>query len=163
MPGSKKPRKSYRKRAVNAVAHLLAMNSVTVLTEDEREQCCSAVEHALDCFETGNEPAFQWAVMADALNVAEALSDLGICSDEESKSTILQGQQTLASLYGNWSPTPGDSYDLTRAIQMHRIQLSLCDYSEYCRAIELVTRKINGVMAGNVPTGAVVYESTIRP
>ena len=163
MPSSRKPRKAYRPRIINAVAHVAAMNAVTVLTDDEREQACRSVEHALDCFETGIEPEFQWAVMADALNVAEALSEIGICSDTESRQTIMHGQHALASLHGIWSTTPGDSHDLARAIEMHRIQLGLCDYSEYRRAIDLVTRRVRGVLDGNAPEGAIIYESTIKP
>lgn len=163
MPGNKKPRKAYRPQQVNRAAHLQAMDAVTLLTPDEREKCASAPEEALNSFEFGIDPAFHWAVMADALNVAEALSDLGICSDPASKRTILQGQEVLASIYGHWSTTPGDSHDMAQAIEMHRIQLSLCDYSEYRKAIDLVTRKTRGAREGNAPAGSIVFDSTISP
>lgn len=163
MPKSAKPRKAYRPRLTFSNAHQLSIEAVTVLNDSEVEQAASAPEAALDAFHLGIEPAFQWAVMADALNVAEALCDRGICSDDESRNIVLRGQEALAQVYGNWSPTPGETYDLEQAVARHRLQLTFCDYSEYRKAMADVTRKCAGAKAGNAPAGAIVYDSTIQP
>jgi len=170
MAGNRKPRKAYRPKPANAAAHAQAMNAVTLLTAEERETCASAPELALQFFVDGLEPAFNWAVMADALNVAEALSDVGICSDLASRETIADGQKTLAVLHGlirlaghDWNRlvklTPQVIASLRGAIEMHRIQLSLCDYSEYRRAVDSVLRKMAGARAGNVAPGTKILEA----
>lgn len=169
MPKSNKPRKRYRPHLVNGVAHLRAMNAVTKLSATEVEQGATAVEAALHAFIDGNDPAFQWAVMADALNVAEQLSNEGICSDLASRDMIAQGQKTLASLHGairlaghDWGLVnlkPEQIASLTDAIEMHRIQLTLCDYSEYRRAIETVIRRMKAARAGSVAAGTTILEA----
>lgn len=169
MAGNRKPRKRYKARPVYANAGELAMNSVTVLSKAEREQGARAPEQALQAFIAGENPAFQWQVMVEALSLSEALSDVGICSDLASRDTIANGQKTLASLHGairlaghDWGLVnlkPEQINSLAGAIEMHRIQLSLCDYSEYRRAVDAVLRKMAGARAGNVAPGTTILEA----
>lgn len=164
MPSNKKPRKAYRPKVVYANASHRAMNAVTLLTPEEREHCCAAPEHAQLEFEAGRDQADHWATMADALNVAEALSEIGICSDLASRDLILAGQKTLADLHSKipCTLTPCDTLALSDAIEMHRIQLSLCDYSEYRRAIEVVKRKTRGALSGSSGPGVTLIGGLVE-
>lgn len=165
MAGNKRPRKAYRARPVNAAAHLRAMNAVTTLSPEEIEQGAAAVEKALQSFIDGVEPAFHWAVMVDALSVAEQLSNEGICSDQASREKIARGQKMLERLHSLLSLGGGTRMpefirsQLADAIEMHRIQLTLCDYSEYRRAIETVIRRMKAARAGSVAKGTTILEA----
>jgi len=168
MAGNRKPRKRYKARGANCVAHALAMNAVTRLTAEELEKCAGAPERSLKAFIAGDDPPLHWSVMVDALAVAEALSDIGICSDAESRLKIKCGQQALAGLHA-WVVDEGFKPAevmpvavrgvLDDAVEIHRIQLSLCDYSEYRRAIERVMRVAAGAIAGNVSPGTTILEA----
>jgi len=165
MPKPKKPRKRYKARPVYANASELAMNSVTKLSADEVEQGAAAAEHSFDQFADGVEPAFHWAVMAEAMNVAEQLAAERICSDEASRQTIADAQKALARLHqqhkvlGSWAMWDDDRKALAAGIDLHRLQLTLCDYAEYRRAIETVIRRMKAARAGNVSKGTTILEA----
>lgn len=160
-----KPRKRRQERQTLANAHAIAMNAVTRLTPAEVEQGAGAAERAFDALEIGDDPAFQWAVMADTFNVAEALADERICSDVASREAIAAARLALARLHrqqrvlGSWALWPEDREALRAGIELHRLQLSVCDYAEYRRAIEGVIRRMRGARAGNVAPGTTILEA----
>lgn len=162
MPASKKPRKRRQERQTLANAHAIAMNAVTRLTPAEVEQGAGAAEKAFDALEIGDDPAFQWAVLADTFNVAEALADERICSDVASREAIAAARLALARLHrqhqvlGSWVLWPEDHAALLAGVELHRLQLSVCDYAEYRRAIDSVIRRMKGARAGNVAPGTQV-------
>lgn len=165
MPKTKKPRKAYRPRTPAANAHLLAMNAVTKLSAEEVEQGAAAAENSFDQFADGVEPAFHWAVMADAMNVAKQLAAERICSDVASRQTIADAQKALARLrqqhkvLGSWAMWDEDRKALAAGVELHRLQLTLCDYAEYRRAIETVIRRMKAARAGNVSNGTTILEA----
>lgn len=166
MSRCKPPRKKYRPRPVLANANARAMNAVTKLTAEEIEQACGALESAFTLFGLEKrDQAQQWAIMADAMNVAEALADERICSDVASRETIAQAQTALARLHrqqqvlGSWAMWDDDRKALLAGIELHRIQLSACDYAEYRRAIDGVIRRMRGARAGNVVPGTTILEA----
>lgn len=162
MPASKKPRKAYRPRPVLANAAARAMNAVTRLTDDEIEQAqgplVAAFAKLVNC--VGN--ADDWAIVVDAMNVAEALAAERICSDEASRQTIIEAQRALARLHrqhqvlGSWVLWPEDHAALLAGVDLHRLQLSVCDYAEYRLAIDSVIRRMKGARAGNVAPGTTI-------
>lgn len=164
MAGNRKTRrKAYRPKPILANATARAMNAVTRLTAEEIEQACGALEDAFTLFGLEKrDQAEQWAIMADAMNVAEALADERICSDEASRQTIADAQQALARLHrqqqvlGSWAMWDDDRRALLAGIELHRLQLGLCDYAEYRRAIDGVIRRMKGARAGNVGKGVQV-------
>lgn len=164
MPKSNKPRKRYRPHLVNGAAHLRAMDAVTKLTDDEIEQGASAAEAAFDALDIGIEPPFHWAVIVDAMNVAEQLAEERICSDEASRQTIDDAQKALARLHrqnqvlGSWALWDDDRKALAAGLELHRLQLSLCAYSEYRRAIDTVVRRMKAARGGNAGHGTTILE-----
>jgi len=166
MPKTKKTRKAYRPRTPAANAHLLAMSAVTKLSAEEVEQGAAAAEASLDAFDSAQgDPAFHLAVLADAMNVAEQLAAERICSDEASRQTISDAQKALARLHqqhkvlGSWAMWDEDRNALAAGIELHRLQLTLCDYAEYRRAIETVIRRMKAARAGNVSNGTTILEA----
>lgn len=165
MPASKRPRKAYRPRPVLANAATRAMNTCTRLTADEVAQAQDPLDEAFDSLDAGTGSAEQWAIVVDAMNVAEALAAERICSDEASRQTIAAAQQALARLHrqhqvlGSWVLWPEDRVALADGVELHRLQLSLCAYSEYRRAIDGVIRRMRGARAGNVAPGTTILEA----
>lgn len=163
MPASKKPRKAYRPRPAMANAHARAMNAVTRLTGDEIEQAQAPLEAAMTALcEGAGDMAQHWAVIVDAMNVAEALAAERICSDVASIATIAEAQKALARLHrqhhvlGSWLPWQEDVAAIAAGVELHGLQLTVCDYAEYRRAIDGVIRRMKGARAGNVGKGVQV-------
>lgn len=162
MARNKRPRKAYRPRTIDPSAHLSAISGSRKLTPDEVQQGVLAVDRAYAAFASGHECAFHWRALADALNVAEALADVGICSDPESREAILAAQRALERLQrqhraiGTWALWDDDERDLRAGLGRHKLQLTLCDYSEYRRAVTDAHRRLAGALAGNAPKDALV-------
>ena len=165
MPASKKPRKAYRPRPVLANAAARAMNAVTRLSADEIDQAQGPLEAAFAELVIGTGAADQWAIVVDAMNVAEALAAERICSDEASRQTIANAQRALARLHrqhqvlGSWVLWPEDRQALAAGVELHRLQLSVCDYAEYRRAIDGVIRRMKGARAGNASPGTTILSN----
>lgn len=160
MSASRKPRKKYRPKPVLVNAAARAMNAVTRLTASEIAQAQDPLDAAFDNFDA--DPVNHWAIMADAMNVAEALAAERICSDVASVETIAKAQTALARLHkqnavlGVWSMWDEDREALAAGIELHRLQLSICDYAEYRRAIDGVIRRMKGARAGNAAPGTTI-------
>lgn len=169
MPTSKKPRKRYRPSsqtlAQKAQAYKTAIEGVQKLTEEEKGAGIGVPESAFQAFADGKGDPEHYAVLADAFNVAESLCDVGICSDDYSRSTISEGEQALLRLHrqhevlGIWALWPADTCALSAALQTCRTQLEHCDYSEYCRAVERTKRRIRGALAGAMSPGVLMVNA----
>lgn len=118
-------------------------------------------------FAAGEHCATHWRSMADACNVAEALSALGICSDEPSRALIDDAQRVLAEVAeraqqrGTWTLYAAELALLGEALERHGIQLAHCSLSEYERAVEAVRRCHAQYAAGNAPPGARVVSGDL--
>lgn len=165
MAKNRRPRKQYRPRTVLANANARAMNAVTRLTAEEVEQAQAPLEAAFDQLAAGDGGAEQWAIVVDAMNVAEALAAERICSDEASRDTIAKAQQALARVHrqhevlGVWALWDEDQEALAAGIELHGLQLTACDYAEYRRAIDGVIRRMRGARAGNVSPGTTILSN----
>lgn len=162
MARSKPPRKRYRPGPVLVNANARAMNAVTKLTPDEIVQAQGPLDEALAILEAGDGQAEHWAIVVDAMNVSEALAVERICSDEASRQTITEAQRALSRLHkqhavlGSWVLWDEDREALHAGVELHRLQLSLCDYAEYRRAIDGVIRRMQAARAGSVAPGTTV-------
>lgn len=162
MSKSKKPRKAYRPRPVNAAATFTAIQGACKLDQAEVSKAVDGVAAALLNLQRGIEPDFQTRVLGDMLNVAEQLAELGICSDAESREVITQAQATIAGLceqhaaIGSWTLRAADLGRLREAIFRHRIQLEHCSLREYEAALDAVVRIVSQALAGNAARRVIV-------
>lgn len=139
-----------------------AMAGAAKLPAEDVARVRAGMLAALERFSTGDHCREHWASMADASNVAEELSRLGICSDEPSRALIEDAQRTLgevavrAQQRGSWTLYAPELVLLREALERHAIQLAQCSLSEYERAVDAVRRKHAQYAAGNAPSGAIV-------
>jgi hypothetical protein len=150
-----------------ANAPLLAIELASKLSTDEQAQFKGIVTTAFDALRTGVHAAEQWPVMADALNVAEQLALIGICSDAASRDRIDAAQRVLAQQHqrhaarGSWTLYPAEITTLDDAAWLARVQIEHCSKGEFERAVNTARNKVRQARAGNAPRGALVIEGAI--
>lgn len=153
MPASRKPRKRYRPRPVDADPVSLAMTSAATLSTNQQMTLLSAAEEAFGRFRAGRGGTAAWRDMADALNTAEALVDLGIGSDQAE--TFQAAQAALATvgsrhqLTGSWTLWASEVRVLDRALAVYALQLQVCSTREWRTAVQRVRDVVRGALAGN--------------
>lgn len=161
MSKSKKPRKAYRPRPVHLNNITRVLENVALLDRHEIAKATAGVDQAFDLFRQAVEPAHHWRVMADALNVAETMSDGGICSDAASLQLILDGQDVLARVAeqraacGSWALRAADMQTLRDALDRHHLQLTFISVSEYERAIASTRARVEAARNGQGSRGIV--------
>jgi hypothetical protein len=154
MSKSKKPRKAYRPRPVHLNSIQRAIENASKLDPADVAKAVAGVDEAFDRFRQAVDPVQAWRVMADALNMAETMSDLGICSDADSLQLILDGQAVLAraadqrAAIGTWALRAADMTTLREALDRHHLQLQFVSLSEYERAIELTRARVDAARRG---------------
>lgn len=80
MGQTKKPRKAYRPRVINRAAHIITVMGVAWLDDAEIAHRTRIVNAAVDaCCRGAGEPK-HWRAMFDAVNILDALGELGIAS-----------------------------------------------------------------------------------
>jgi hypothetical protein len=145
MSRSKPPRKQYRPRPVNLMAHTVGIGNAGLLRRNDQTELARIAHTSMQSLVKSEGTTQAWANAADALNCAEHLSRLGICSDDETKALIAAGQRALAELYeeyertGVMTCTPPQRAVLWGALVRHKIQLTLCSFGEFARARERVS------------------------
>jgi hypothetical protein len=115
-----RPRRTPRQpRPVHLNTIERAIEGARKLPEAAVEALKIALDSTLTEFGQGIDCAPRWCCMADAMNVAEALAQIGICSDDNSKAIIHGGHQVLADVQqrrtagGSWT-LRGNAKRLTR-------------------------------------------------
>lgn len=156
---SRRARNRFNRRVImNPVA--VAIGGVALLDEGDRAALQRIIDGALDALRVGPDHAGAWASLADALNVAEALSDVGICSDDGSVQAIGGAQAALAAVHGRyserktWAMRADEIKALECGTMIARIQLDHCSVREYMDSVERVKRRVSAALAGNAPRGA---------
>lgn len=164
-----KPRKRRQERATVTNAFAIAANAVRRLSAADVANAQAPMDEAFAAFDAGTgDMAEHWAIMAESMNMAEALAAERICSDLASRQTIAEAQGALARLHhqhrvlGAWVMWPEDREALAAGAELHRLQLSLCSYAELCRALDRVKARMQGARAGNVAPGTTVLEGPIH-
>ena len=159
MPRSHKPRKRYVPKRVDANAHGLALDRITVLDAEQRVKLNIAVIDALVAFRAGHGHRGHWLQLADALNVAEVVAETGIF-DGDQPDAYAAAQAALAEVSlryehgGSWTLRGTELTAIDQALQCHEIQLDHISQGELHDAIQTVKRRVAGALAGSPPAGA---------
>lgn len=160
---SRRARSRHDKRVIlNPIE--VACNGVQRLDPRDSAALQRIVADALDEFRRGIRCPEHWACLADSLNVAEALSQAGICSDAASVQRVTAAQQVLADVRmrhherGTWTLRGTELLALCDGLLMVRIQIDLCSVREYVDAVGLVKRRVAAALAGNAAAGTILVE-----
>lgn len=157
-----KPRKAYKPKAVSTNPLRAAINAKSVMTPDERNEVMGLARQSFVSLRQGKACRQDWCYLADAANVSEALSDIGICSDDASRSIAKDMQQALKSIAerinasGVWAARGPELVVIEAGLDRHEIQLTYCSIHELKRACEAVKSKISRARAGRIDTVTIV-------
>jgi hypothetical protein len=163
-----KPRKRYRPRPVDPLATWRAFQGTKVIDRTDAANQRRIVDHAIEQFAAGRDCAAHWMSMADVFNLAESLSEIGLCSDAESRERIAHAQRVLAEVHqrhqlrNSWTLHAAELAALREAAWLHHIQLTHATHSEFERAYKATEQRMQQARAGNAPSGAIVIEGQIR-
>lgn len=167
MPRSSRPRKAHRPQRVAANAMLIAVNGVQQLHRRDVQRQMALLRLALDEFRRGLQCSQHWRSLADAGNVTETLSAMGLCAGADADRVIRQAQQALHDValrhraLGTWALRHDELDALDWLLSLHARQLQECDYSEFSRAMDRTHTRVAQARAGNAPAGAVVVVGDI--
>lgn len=163
---SRRARQRFDRRVIlNPVA--VAIESASKLSQRDRTELQRIISDAWKAYKRGEHCATHWLTLADALNIAESLSTLGICSDDESRAKIDAGQRVLADAVvrhrerGTWALRASEQAAMVDALEIADIQLEHCSLGEFSRAKERTEVRVRQARAGNAPAGAIVIEGAI--
>lgn len=152
-------RKAYRgKKKVRLDTMRTAVNRCAALTVAERAIVLDQTGPAFDCMRAGKAKRQDWAYLADAANVGEALCDLGICSDKESRRLMMAMQLALKAIAervnarGIWTATGPELNAVREGLDRHEIQLTYCSLQELQQAIQAVERNVRAAREGRMTT-----------
>ncbi len=154
------PRKAYRPRPVDSNPVELAIANAATVPAHAKASLLDRMREAFAAFRSGRGTAAYWADLADAMNVAEALAELGIANDHEQ--TLQAAQRALAAVCQrqertrSWTLYPGEITALDDATWLHEVQLEHCSQRELRTAIETVQRRVRGALAGSARAGALI-------
>lgn len=152
---------------IYANAFARAIEGARTIPPEKVESAKRCMLHAFTAFGQGMACADHLATMADALNVAEALTELNICSDEGSRERIAAAQRVLADVAdrfaerASWTLYPTERQQLDDGLWTHGVQLGFCSISEYEAAVMRVQRRVAGALAGNAAAGTRVVHGAI--
>ncbi len=160
MARSKRPRRAYRPGAVHTNALDRTLNSVRKLSPSDVATQRHIIATALLEFRAGKHCQQHWCSLADAANMTETLSAMGICSGPNAELVITQAQAALAavadrhSTRGSWTLYPAEIDHLVWLTSLHGQQLQACDYGEFGRALDITKNRLSQARQGNAPAGA---------
>jgi hypothetical protein len=144
-----------------------AMAGAALLDEADRINLRRILSQAVDNLRTTKDALDGWRSIADAMNVAEALAYIGICSDGVSRFIIAEAQGVLGAIQarhkerGSWTLYAVELQTLANAVERHMLQLEFCSMREYQQAAERVRNKVRQALAGNAGPGVQVIEGQL--
>ena len=160
---SRRARNRPDKRRVAALNSIqIAIEGASLLAPTDRTALQDIIQRALFQFQCGTDCEAHWPSLADALNVAEALSHAGICSDSTSRGMLERAQASLAAVWqrhaggGSWTLRGSELQALGDGVLIARVQLDHCSVREYVDAVETTRRRMQAARSGNAPAGALV-------
>lgn len=139
-----------------------AITGARRLPDENVAEVCAAMDVALVQFGRGQDCPLHWRSMADAMNVAEQLAAVRICSDDTSAGMIQAAQAVLAAVQGrqattgSWTLRSEERKALDDGLWLHGVQLRNCSFREYETAVARCQAVVRGALAGNVGAGTVV-------
>jgi hypothetical protein len=143
------------------------MAGAALLDEADRINVRRILARALESMRTTQGALEGWRSIADAMNVAEALADIGICSDEASRFLIAEAQAVLSGVFqrhqarGSWTLYAPEIQALAEAVERHLLQLEFCSMREYQQAVRTVKNKVSQALAGNAGPGVHVIQGQL--
>lgn len=144
----------------------LAIYRACKLGAEQRVDLIAPARHALETLAQGRGNVAVWQQFADVLNLAEALCELQIANNLAS--AVHQAQAALAALIGRvkagrgWTLYGPEIAALREGAWLYGVQLGHCSAGEHLRAIEIVTNRIRGVLAGNASPRASVHQAPVE-
>lgn len=147
---------------MNAVQR--AIEAASKLSPEDRDKHIRVSREAFDAFRRADRCAENWRTLADAFNLAEQMSTLGLCSDEVSITSIRQAQSTLGAVLhrhehlGTWTLKSHEMLDLEEGLLRFRIQLQHCSLGEFIAAHKKVREITQQALAGNAAPGVEIVE-----
>lgn len=145
--------------ASNPVA--LALDNVRTFTPDEQRAHMRPALEALAGLRSARGSLRLWRDLADALNIAEALAELGIANNLRDQ--VAQAQAALRAVIERarssrqWFCHAAEAVALDDALFVLRVQLQHCSAGEHRRAVERVRNLISQALAGNGGPGVTVH------
>lgn len=141
----------------------LAMAMAAKLDPEQLPGMLQRMQAHLEAFRTGAGNGEHWAALADSLNVAEGLAELGIARDHTD--TFERGQQALAAVHSrahgprkSWTLRGPELQALDDALFVHGVQLQHCSQGELHKACTMVRRRVQQALKGNAGRGATVLQ-----
>lgn len=152
-----KKRKAYQgPKTVSLNTMRVARNQAAALTPEERGVAIREARGALNQLRQGRATRQDWSYLADAANVGEALSDLGICSDADSRRLLKAMQTALGAIArrvndrGTWTTTGPELTAVAEGLARHEIQLEHCSLAELRQAVVVVERRARAAREGQL-------------
>jgi hypothetical protein len=156
-------RSAYRPKPMLYNAIERALWRSFVLEPADRANLKATARDARAALLRGEDARVSWRLLADAINVATALAEAGICSDAESVALFDGGHEALGAVAdrqlagGSWTLRAAEIAALDAAIERHAIQLDHCSRGEWEAAREKVRRRTEQALHGNAAPGVAVY------
>jgi hypothetical protein len=164
-------RRQKRQFVADANALQRAMVSVSKINAEDVARQVTAMRVAIDGLLSGQNGSDCWRSMADAANVAESLTEIGIGAGDEALQVIAEAQEALAWIVqeyrerGTWALRADERDEIRRRLtwlsSVHATQLSHASYGEFERAYQATARRVQQARAGNAAKGAIVIEGVI--
>jgi hypothetical protein len=169
MPGTRKPRKRYRPadRRMDHDPISLAASQAALLSIPEQTATLAKARSGFDALRAGNGSVSAWQSVADGLNLAEMLVKLRIGSNLGPD--IRAGQLAMAALMhqvkagGGWTMRGPQLATIDNALDLYRVQLSLCSRGELREAHAMVRSRIRAALAGHRESGVTVHDPATPP
>jgi hypothetical protein len=136
----------------------MAMQRQAYLSDEERETVMREARPSFERLRRGEATKQDWCYLADAANVGEALSKLGICSDAPSMELMLTMQLALKSFAervnarGIWTATGKEIVAVKDGLDRHEIQLMYTTLPDLKKAVALVESNVRAARAGRMTT-----------
>ncbi len=130
MGNTRKPRKAYRPRPVNAMATLMAMQGACLLSADDRLGWQEELHAALTAVRTGVAQREQWASLFDAINLVEELCRMGLAKD--TADVVPSAQAAVCAILDRLQATGGRS---ARAAELQALRELVCAFADLMAGI----------------------------
>jgi hypothetical protein len=157
MAKSKPPRKKYRPRECSTLSPWRAITNASLLPAAEAGRCAQVMWTAFDNLKRGQDPATQIDILADVLNIAENLADVGICSDETSRQLINWAQLCLVEITqrlhasGTSALRSQEIRVIDEGLTRYVIQLQNATHGEYEEALRRTVARMQAALRGDLP------------
>lgn len=157
MTRNAKPRKPYRPRRICLDTMGFVMGGVAKPSAADREHLLAMVRAPIKALREGVATELQWAVVAGAVALAQAIEAQGIvrgmAGHWRAADEALQGIYTRAMAGGEWKPTALYYQELDAIREffwLYKFQLAQLSRDEISKAAHLAERQVNKI--GHVAT-----------